>query len=41
MSKTSESQLHLTDKANNLFHHAAQNNQCYPIIFFYEKLKCK
>ena len=39
MSKTSESQLHLTDKANNLFHHAAQNNQCYPIIFFYEKLQ--
>lgn len=39
LSKTNESKLRLTERRNNIFHYAAQNNQCYPIIFFYEKLQ--
>ena len=39
LSKTSEVRLELKEPKNNLFHFAAQHNQCYPIIFFYEKLQ--
>ena len=39
LSKTSEERLQLREHKNNLFHFAAQHNQCYPIIFFYEKLQ--
>ena len=39
LSKTSEERLQLREPKNNLFHFAAQHNQCYPIIFFYEKLQ--
>ena len=39
LSKTSEVRLELKEPKNNLFHFAAQHNQYYPIIFFYEKLQ--
>ena len=39
ISKTDESILRLTEKRNSVFHNAAQHNQCYPIIFFHEKLQ--
>ena len=37
--KTSETKFRITEQRSGIFHHAAQNNQCYPIIFFYEKLQ--
>ncbi len=39
ISKTDESKLRLTEKRNSIFHNSAKNNQCYPIIFYYEKLQ--
>ena len=39
LSKTDESIFHLTEKRNSIFHSSAKANQCYPIIFFYEKLQ--
>ena len=39
LSKTDESKLRLTEKRNSIFHNSAKKNQCYPIIFFYEKLQ--
>ena len=39
ISKTDEGKLRLTEKRNSVFHNAAKKNQCYPIIFFYEKLQ--
>ena len=39
ISKTTEDKFRLEEKRNNIFHHAAMNNQCYPIIFFFEKLQ--
>jgi ankyrin repeat protein len=37
--KSSESKFRVLENRSGIFHHAAQNNQCYPIIFFYEKLQ--
>ena len=37
--KTNEKKLLLTENRKGVFHYAAMNNQCYPIIFFYEKLQ--
>lgn len=34
-----ERTLNITERRNNVFHNAAKNNQCYPIIFFFEKLQ--
>ena len=34
ISKTTEDKFRLEEKRNNIFHHAAMNNQCYTIIFF-------
>ena len=34
-----ENTLKITERRNNVFHNAAKNNQCYPIIFFFEKLQ--
>jgi ankyrin repeat protein len=39
ISKTTEDKFRLEEKKNNIFHYAAMNNQCYPIIFFFEKLQ--
>ena len=39
ISKTDEGKLRLTEKRNSIFHYAAKKNQCYPIVFFYEKLQ--
>ena len=39
LSKTDESKFRLTEKRNSIFHSSAKTNQCYPIIFFYEKLQ--
>ena len=39
ISKTTEDKFRLEEKRNNIFHHAAMNNQCYTIIFFFEKLQ--
>ena len=39
ISKTDESILRITEKRNSVFHNAAQHNQCYPIIYFHEKLQ--
>ena len=37
--KTNENKFRITENRKGLFHYAAMNNQCYPIIFFYEKLQ--
>jgi len=37
--KTDEKKLLITENRKGVFHYAAINNQCYPIIFFYEKLQ--
>jgi palmitoyltransferase len=37
--KTNEKKLLITENRKGVFHYAAMNNQCYPIIFFYEKLQ--
>ena len=39
ISKTTESQFRITEKRKGIFHYAAMNNQCYPIIYFHEKLQ--
>ena len=37
--KTNEKKLLITENRKGVFHYAAISNQCYPIIFFYEKLQ--
>lgn len=36
-----EQALKITAKRNNVFHNAAKKNQCFPIVFFFEKLQKK
>ena len=39
ISKTTENRFRITENRKGIFHYAAMNNQCYPIIFFQEKLQ--
>lgn len=39
ISKTSEMSFRITEKRKGIFHYAAMANQCYSIIFYYEKLQ--
>ena len=39
ISKTTEQQFRINEKRKGIFHYAAMNNQCYPIIYFHEKLQ--
>ena len=31
--------INITQQRNNIFHNAAKNNQCFPIIYFFERLQ--
>ena len=39
ISKTTESKFRITENRKGIFHYAAMHNQCYPIIYFHEKLQ--
>ena len=39
LSKTTEAKFRVTENRKGLFHYAAMFDQCYPIIFFQEKLQ--
>ena len=39
ISKTIETKFRITENRIGIFHYAAMNNQCYPIIYFHEKLQ--
>ena len=39
ISKTTETKFRITENRKGIFHYAAMYNQCYPIIFFHEKLQ--
>lgn len=39
ISKTTEKKFRILENRKGIFHYAAMYNQCYPIIFFYEKLQ--
>ena len=39
ISKTTETKFRITENRKGIFHYAAMFNQCYPIIFFHEKLQ--
>ena len=39
ISKTTESKFRISEKRKGIFHYAAMNNQCFPIIYFNEKLQ--
>ena len=39
LSKTTENRFRITENRKGIFHYAAMFNQCYPIIFFHEKLQ--
>ena len=39
ISKTTESKFRITENRKGIFHYAAMYNQCYPIIYFHEKLQ--
>ena len=39
ISKTTETKFRITENRKGIFHYAAMFNQCYPIIYFHEKLQ--
>lgn len=39
ISKTTENKFRITENRKGIFHYAAMNNECYPIIYFHEKLQ--
>ena len=39
ISKTTENKFRITENRKGIFHYAAMFNQCYPIIYFHEKLQ--
>ena len=39
ISKTTENKFRITENRKGIFHYAAMYNQCYPIIYFHEKLQ--
>ena len=39
VSKTTENKFRITENRKGIFHYAAMHNQCYPIIYFHEKLQ--
>ena len=39
VSRTTENKFRITEERKGLFHYAAMFDQCYPIIFFHEKLQ--
>ena len=39
ISKTTENKFRITENRKGIFHYSAMYNQCYPIIFFHEKLQ--
>ena len=39
ISKTTENKFRITENRKGIFHYAAMHNQCYPIIYFHEKLQ--
>ena len=39
ISKTTENKFRITEQRKGIFHYAAMHNQCYPIIYFHEKLQ--